>query len=233
MLISKSQIEQAIDDEEITIEPFAAGNLEGASYDARLGDEGIVTQEVDLDELKDRVERGSANKINIQQATQLTIPAGGLALVTTLERFSLSNQYVGHIGMKNYYVRKGIGLLSGLQIDPGFGNPPAVLVLAIKNQSTRSITIDYMDDICSIEFHKLNEPAPGYENPEIESAQREGGIPKADVDYLRTIEAMSISEMTEALLSLSRSVESTNRLIKLVVLPLIIGLLIALIVAVI
>lgn len=231
MLISKPRIEEAMDAGDISIEPCEAGNLEGASYDVRLGEEGIVTQQVDLNELKGKVETGSANKIDIRNARQVTIPAGGLALVTTHEKFSLSNRFVGHIGMKSYYVRKGIGLLSGLQIDPGFGNPPASLVLAIKNQSTRSITIDYKDDICSVEFHRLNEPAPEYDNPSIEKAQRSGGIPKEDVDYLRTIEAMSISEMTEALLSLSRSVESTNTLIKRAVIPLVVGLLVTLIIA--
>lgn len=233
MLISKPQIQEALDGGSITIDPFEPSNLESASYDVRLGDEGIVTQEVNLDELKNSVQQGSANKIDIEKQNQLTIPAGGLALVTTLERFSLSNRYVGHIGMKSYYVRKGVGLLSGLQIDPGFGNPPAALVLAIKNQSTRSITIDYKDDICTVEFHELNEPAPEYDNPQIETAQRAGGIPKEDVDYLRTIEAMSISEMTESLLSLSRSIETTNKLIKLAILPLVIGILIALIATVI
>lgn len=227
MLMGKPSIERALEAGEIVIDPLREANLEPASYDARLGAEAIVTREVQLDDLKEKVEMGSANKIDIEDDGQIAIPAGGLALVTTLEKFSLSNEYAGHIGMKSYYVRKGLGLLSGLQIDPGFGNPAAVLVLALKNQSTRAITLDYKDDICTIEFHELNEPAPEYDNPEIEERQSEGGIPKEDIDYLRTIEAMSVSEMTEAMLSLSRSVESTNRLVKWVVLPLAIGIIVA------
>lgn len=227
--MSKPQVEQAIDAGEIKIENIDENNLEPASYDARLGKEAIVTREIQLEDLKEKVEMGTAKKINVQKEKSISIPAGGLALVTTFEKFSLSNTYVGHIGMKSYYVRKGLGLLSGLQIDPGFGNPSAVLVLALKNQSTRGITLDFKDDICTIEFHELNEPAPEYENPEIEEQQSEGGIPKSDIDYMRTIEAMSVSEMTESLLTLSRSVENTNRLVKWLILPLAIGISVTLI----
>lgn len=212
--MSKPSIEKAIANEDIVIRDLKEENLEPASYDARIGSEAIVTREVQLEELKEKVEMGSAEKVDIAKETQIDIPAGGLALVTTYEKFSLSNRYAGHIGMKTYYVRKGLGLLSGLQIDPGFGNPPATLVLALKNQATRPITLDYKDDICSIEFHELSEPAPEYDNPDIEETQREGGIPKEDLDYLRTIEAMSVSEMTEAMLSMSRTVEANNTWLK-------------------
>jgi len=101
MLTSKPSIERAIEEGEIVIDPLKEGNLEPASYDARLGAEAIVTREVQLDDLKERVTSGSANKIDIEDEGQITIPAGGLALVTTLERFSLSNRYAGHIGMKS------------------------------------------------------------------------------------------------------------------------------------
>lgn len=214
MLMSKPAIEKALDDGEIVIENLKRDNLEPASYDARIGTEAIVTREVQLEDLKERVEMGTAEKIDIEAENSIEVPAGGLALVTTLEKFSLSNKYAGHIGMKSYYVRKGLGLLSGMQIDPGFGNPPAVLVLALKNQSTRTVTLDYKDELCTVEFHELSEPAPEYDNPDIEDAQREGGIPKGDVDYLRTIEAMSVSEMTEAMLSMSRTVEENNKWLK-------------------
>ena len=57
--------------------------------------------------------------------------------------------------------------------------------------------------------------------------QREGRIPASDKDYLRTIETMSISELTEALLTLSRNVNTMATQIKLFWIPLILVLIAA------
>ena len=86
-----------------------------------------------------------------------------------------------------------------------------MLILGIVNVSPRSITVDYQDDICSIEIHRLNiEPDKIYSGSYMED-QREGKIPKADKDYLRTIETMSVSELTTALVNMSRSVGQLSR----------------------
>jgi len=40
--------------------------------------------------------------------------------------------HAAHTGMRSYYVRKGIAILSGIQIDPGWDAP---LVLGLANLS--------------------------------------------------------------------------------------------------
>jgi deoxycytidine triphosphate deaminase len=52
--------------------------------------------------------------------------------VTTHENLHLPHDIAGHIGVKSYYTRKGIVILSGLQIDPGF---EGVLVIGMYNAS--------------------------------------------------------------------------------------------------
>ena len=44
--------------------------------------------------------------------------------------------------------------------------------------------------------------------------QREGKIPVSDKDYLRTIETMSVSDLTKALIDLSQNVNVMGRMVK-------------------
>ena len=207
-LITDNEIKQAMEKGDIEIEPFDGKQLQSATYDMRLGKRVIISKTVTIEELKDQITKEEAKEANIEEEGSIRIPGGAFALVTTLERIKLGKIYAGHIGMSTYYVRKGLSLLSGLQIDPGWDG---VLILGLVNVSPRSITIDYQDDICSIEIHRLSvEPHKVYSGLYTE-AQKEGKIPKADKDYLRTIETMSVSELTGALVNMSRSVDRLSR----------------------
>jgi len=206
--MTDNEIRQAMEKDDITIEPFNEKQLQSATYDMRLGKRAIISKTVTLEELKDQITKEEAKEINIEKEGSKRIPGGAFALVTTLERIKLGKIYAGHIGMSTYYVRKGLSLLSGLQIDPGWDG---VLILGLVNVSPRSITIDYQDTICSVEIHRLNiEPEKVYTGLYMEE-QREGKIPKQDKDYLRTIETMSVSELTGALVNMSRSVDQLSR----------------------
>ena len=207
-LMTDNEIKQAMEKGDIEIEPFNEKQLQPATYDMRLGKRAIVSKTVTLKELKEQITKEEAKEIDITKEGSIRIPGGAFALVTTLERIKLNKLYAGHIGMSTYYVRKGLSLLSGLQIDPAWDG---VLILGLVNVSPRSITIDYQDTICSIEIHRLSvEPDKVYSGLYME-AQREGKIPKEDRDYLRTIETMSVSELTGALVNMSRSVDQLSR----------------------
>jgi hypothetical protein len=113
--------------------------------------------------------------------------------------------------MRTYYTRKGLSILSGLQVDPNWN---ANLVLGLANLSPRSLTLDYGDHLCTIEIHRLNRPADKDYSGLYMSEQREGRIPSSDKDYLRTIETMSVSDLTKALVELSRNVGDLGRWVR-------------------
>lgn len=207
-LLTDFEIKEAIQNKDILIEPFDKRNLQGASYDLKIGKRGIVSKSVTLDQLKGKIQKEEIREIEIDIEKSLTIPGGSFGLVTTLEKIKLSNIHVAHIGMSSYYVRKGLALLSGLQIDPGW---EGVLVLGLANLSPRNLTIDYGDDLCTIEIHRLKGNVDKtYCGPYAE--QKEGVIPKSDKDYLRTIETMNVSELTRALLELSSNVNNLSKM---------------------
>lgn len=207
-LLTDIELEDAIQKGEISIEPFEKKQLKGASYDFRLGDRAIVSRTLTLEELKRKVQTEEVKEIGLRKERSLRIPGGAFALVTTLERIRLGKNYAGHIGMRTYYVRKGLLLLSGLQIDPGWD---AHLILGLANVSPRSIYIDHGDSICSVEVHRLHvEAGKTYEGPYM-AEQREGKIPTSDKDYLRTIETMSVSDLTQAMYEMSTNISNLTR----------------------
>jgi len=208
-LLTDKEILASIKSGDIEIHPFDESEcLQGSSYDMRLGERAVVSKVMTLEELRSGIESGQTRELNLETERSLSIPAGAFSLAMTLERVRLSPNYAGHIGLRTYYARKGLMILSGLQIDPGWDGQ---LVLGLANLSPRTITIDYRDQICTIEIHKLAEKADRvYTGPYMKD-QREGRIPTADKDYLRTIETMSSAELTRVLLSVSQNLGSLTR----------------------
>lgn len=204
-LLTDVEIKEAMKKGEVSIEPFDEKCLQPASYDVRLGKRGIITKTMSLEELKGKIQKEEVKEINIEKEESITIPGGAFALVTSLESIKLATNLAAHIGMRSYYTRKGLVILSGLQIDPGWAG---ILVLGLGNLSPRSLTLDYQDEICTIEIHRLNREAEKQYIGTYMAEQREGRIPSSDKDYLRTIETMSVSDLTKALIDLSRNVSS-------------------------
>lgn len=196
------------------IKDFEERMLQPASYDMRVGKTLLVS--------------GQEQEIDLEKHGSVVIKAGQFALVTTHENVKLSNSVVGHIGLKSYYVRKGVVVLAGLQIDPGFNG---VLVLGIYNASPRGISIDYMSPICTVEFHKLAKPVNVPFNRADVDEQQRGHIPKADRDYLKTLETQSLSEMSESVRYLSENVATLTKTVNKVIIPIIIGIFVTVIAA--
>lgn len=201
MIMGDSQIREAMQADELIIENFSEESLQPASYDLRVGDRLLAShsdREIDLSE------RGSA-----------PIRAGEFALLTTHERIEAPPDIAGQIGIRSYYTRKGLILLAGSQIDPGFSG---YLTLGVYNASPRGFTIDHKEPFSTVEFHRLNEPVDTpYESSDQQLSPR---IPKEDKDYLRTLETESLSEMSESVRQLSENMNTLTTITYKVVLPL-------------
>jgi dCTP deaminase len=211
MLLSDTEIRDALKKKRIVIEPFNESSLQPASYDLRVGKRLLVS--------------GNEIEIDMENKHSTTLKAGQFALLTTLEKVTLTNDVAAHIGMKSYYVRKGIILLSGLQIDPGWDG---FLVLGMYNASPRSITLDYQSTVCSIDFYSLAVPAS--QTFRTNEEQGSGTIPKMDKDYLRTLETSTLSEMSESVRHLSENVGRLSGIMYKVIVPLIVGIYLAILV---
>jgi dCTP deaminase len=229
-LMTDTEIRAAITSGAIAIGPLDDEQLQPASYDLRLGDRAIVTKSIDIDKLRERVESESVPEIDVARKRSLTIPAGAFALVVTKERVKLSAEYAGHLGLRSYFARKGLLLLAGLQVDPGFDGH---LVLGLANLSPRAVQLAYEEPIATLELHHLTRAAAMAYTGMYAGQQVEAVIPRVDADYLRTIETLSVSDLTRSLLRLSDSVAALSRDVRRVYLPIALAILVAVVVQII
>jgi dCTP deaminase len=224
-LLTDTEIREALTSREIEIDPLLEDSLQPASYDLRMGGRAIVTKRLDVEKLRERLaEEDSLPEINVEAERGFSLPAGSFALIVTKERVRLSAQHAGHIGLRSYFARKGLLLLAGLQVDPGFDG---YLVLGLANLSPRSVFIPYEEAVATLEIHKLARPASVSYEGMYAGQQKTGAIPRQDADYLRTIETLSVSDLTQALLRLSDNVGTLTRDVRVWGFPLAVGILLA------
>lgn len=190
MLMTDDMIRSAVQEGNLQIHDFDDSCLHPATYDARLGEEAITSS--------------FREKINPSNKGLFTIPAGDFALVTTHENFKLSANVAGHIGLRSHYSKKGLSLLSGPQIDPGFNG---VLVVGLSNLSPRDITIPYKERFCTLEFYKLAQPASVLYHGEY---QNQKGISPRDLENLVEAQGMTFGQVIKLLGDLSLNVKSLS-----------------------
>lgn len=130
------------------IDPCLRENIRAASYDLRLGneyyqhtDDGIHFDSADFKKLTD-------------DNQELTIPAHGLVVVTTLEELHMPRYLVGRWNLRLRLVYRGILWSGAAQVDPGFSGK---LSCPLFNLSSQDVTIRRGDRMFSIDFEKTNE----------------------------------------------------------------------------
>ncbi len=190
MLMTNDMVKRATNEGQLTIENFSEECLQAASYDMRLGEEAITSS--------------GRKRINPSEHGLLTIPAGDFALVTTHGKVILSNKTAGHIGLRSYYSKKGLALLSGPQVDPGF---KGVLVIGLSNLSPRDVTIAYRERFCTVEFYELTEPTTKPYSGEYQSQE---GISPRDLENLVEAQGMTFGQVIKLLAELSLNVKSLS-----------------------
>jgi len=140
MLMSDKDIEKTMASKELVIRNFSKKCLQPASYDMRVGDEAFSSHE--------------KVKIDIKSAGSLSIKPGDFILVRTCESVRLSPKIAGRIGLRSFYARKGLALLAGPQIDPGFNG---ALVVGLHNLDANELKLPYREPFCTVEFYRLFE----------------------------------------------------------------------------
>ncbi len=205
VLMSNGEIKEAMESGELGIDEYILDNLQPASYDLRLGDQALLS--------------GQDKIVKLDTADSISISPGQFVLLMTKEHFRMPLTIVGQIGPKGDLARKGLILLSGLQIDPGF---EGVLVLGAYNASPRRLILDYLDAFATVEFHKLAKASErGHRGI---PALRKGLIPDEAKDYLRQIETASLSELSESVRTLSENMSTLTTVTYKVILPILLAI---------
>lgn len=186
--LSDEGIRDAMDRGELTVEPFDDDNLEPASVDLTLGSEAFRASDDD--------------KITLGEADALTLPPGEMALVLTREQLELGTSIAGNIGLRSYFARKGIDLLSGPQVDPGFEGPLHIVLL---NLSPSQLLIEYGEPFLTVEFRRLDdEAAQAYDG----SYQAQSMITPEEMRDLKEGQGIALSDAVKAMQNIARDVST-------------------------
>ncbi len=188
MILSDRQIRETVKKKEILIEPFEERQVQPASYDFRVGEQGITTSTKKL--------------VNIKEAGYLLIQPGDFAIVNVLEEITLSAQYVARFGLRSKYARKGLIATTGPQIDPGYHGR---LIVGLTNLAPTPVSLPFKDDFLSIEFHRLEEPS---EKPYSGPYQDKLTLGPEEIGAITEGTGMAVSEVITTLRSLSQNVAS-------------------------
>lgn len=189
--LSDSAIRRAIADGEIQIDPFDEENVEPASVDLTLGHEAFLGKE---DE-KQWLEAGDV----------LVLPAGATAIVLTRERIELGDSIAANIGLRSHFTRRGIDLLAGPQIDPGFQGP---LHLVLINLSPSQQVIEFGEPFVTIEFRRLSEAVT---EPYAGRYQAREHITAEEIRDLKEGAGIALSEAVRAMQNIAKDVSALQQ----------------------
>lgn len=188
-IMSNGNLRAAIESGAISIDP-PPDDIKAASIDFRLGPEAFL---------------GSGNDIiNLEQRRLLAIPPGEMSIVSTLERVAIKPNIAGQIGLRSTHARRGLALLAGPQIDPGFyGRLHVVLV----NLSPVEITIAYREPLITVVFHDLGEDVvTPYGSRPGDDYHEQDEITGLEIDDIRKHRGYAMSEVIRDMQSIAQSV---------------------------
>jgi deoxycytidine triphosphate deaminase len=175
-ILASAKLKEALSNGEIQITP-APQNIEPASIDLTVGDEAFVA--------------GGDEVLKLSEGSLLVLPAGEMALIVTKEELKLSPKIAGHLGLRSFFTRKGLVLLAGPQIDPGFEGTLHVLLF---NLSSTQISLAYGDPFCTVEFHELS---GSVEKPYAGVYQSQKGMSPQELIDVRQRHGYALSEVVK------------------------------------
>lgn len=186
MILTDKQIVEAYQAGDVLIDPFDQNQVQPASYDFRVGNKGATTS--------------SKKVIDIEEIGYLLLQPGDFGVVTIFEELRLGPQYVGRLGLRSKYTRKGLIATVGPQIDPGFHGR---LTIGLANLTPKAVSLPHKDDLVTVEFHRL-------EHPVIKpySGQYQGRLELGpeEIEAITEAEGLAMSEVITTLRSLSQNV---------------------------
>ncbi len=186
ILLSDKQIREACEKGDILIEPFEDRQLQAATYDFRVGNQGATTT--------------SKKIVNIRENGYLLLKPGDFGVVTILEEIRLSPKHAGRLGLRSKYARKGLIATTGPQVDPGYHGR---LIVGLTNLTPNPISLPYKDDLITIEFHELDEPS---RHPYSGPYQDKTELGAEEIEFITESEGMALSEIITSVQSLSTNV---------------------------
>jgi deoxycytidine triphosphate deaminase len=200
MVLSDVDIRSALDAGQIKISGFS-GQLEPASYDFRVGDFAITKKE---------------GKVCVSDTGHVVVARGETAVIYPVETIELDLCHVARFGLMSQYARRGLILLSGPQIDPGYSG---LLEITVFNAGNHAIRLGHKGRFATIEFERLSSSASRkYDGP-----YKSRSLCEADLMDIIQTRSKSFAEYEQEMDGMRAEVSTANRLQETVIKGLVFG----------
>ena len=193
-MLSDTEILRAIKAGELSIDSLEDASLQPASYDLRAGSSAFAST--------------GKEKIDLAHRGVLVIEPGEFVVVETLERVKFGPRVAAQLGLRSEYARRGLLMLSGPQVDPGF---EGLLVIRLINLSPVSVALAYKAPFLTAQFFRLSEPVNvPYRGP----YQGQVGITDRDIQELTQTEGLTLGGVVKTLGALAADVKDLKSSVK-------------------
>lgn len=179
-VLPKRIIEELVESQKLTIDPFDTGLLSPASYDLRVSHK-ILASPLSPDELGEVIYLTDARPT-------YEIQSGQMVGVMSKERLVMPLDVSARFGIKSDFARRGIISFGGLQIDPGWRGH---LIMNLLNVGPEPVGITKDEPLFSVEFSRLEEPTTEYPG----RYQDQNDFPQDQVDYILSARTTSFAEI--------------------------------------
>ena len=142
----------------------------------------------------------SKDRVNLKEKGLLIIEPGEFAVLESRERIELNNKTAAQLGLRSEYARRGLLMLSGPQIDPGF---IGILVVRVVNLAPKPIALPYEAPFLTLQFFRLSHDV---DKPYCGPQQGQGGISAQDIQELVDTEGLTLGQVMKTLSALAQDV---------------------------
>ena len=183
MLMTDGEIQVAMNRKEIALEPFFPKHIQAASYDMCLGKTAFTSS--------------MKETLDVSQKAVIMIEPGEFAVVESREYVRLDSRHAAQLGLRSEYAKRGLVMLSGPQIDPGF---EGIIVVRLVNLARTRIAIAHEAPFLTVQFFQLNQPV---EKPYTGAHQGQRGITAKDIQALAETEGLTLGQIIKTLSALA------------------------------
>ncbi|MGH8982047.1 MAG: dCTP deaminase [Acidimicrobiales bacterium] len=193
-MLTDGEIQEALAEGKLVIDPFFDACLQAASYDFRVGDQAFLS--------------GTDAVADVANKGLIIIEPGEFAVIATRETVTCGPQFAAQLGLDSKYARQGLVLLSGPQIDPGFRG---VLIVRVTNLAPRRITLTYEAPFLTVQFFRLARPVA---KPYAGARQGQTGLGANDIEELSHPDSPTLGGMVKSLSTLASDVGDLKTAVK-------------------
>ncbi|HKN96079.1 MAG TPA: dCTP deaminase [Pseudonocardiaceae bacterium] len=127
-VLTDRDIRAALDNGDLTVDPFEPSMIRPGALSLRLGHEAFTLVSTGPVDIADRTSHPELRPKILDDEGRLVVEPGEVVLAPTLERVGLSGRLAGLVDGTSSYARLGVSIVLSHQVSPGFGDGGGAII---------------------------------------------------------------------------------------------------------